>query len=90
MLKELKVFARDSTQWSQLVMLAVLMVVYVANVRYLPLSGDGLTALLRNLATMTRVGVFEDTQQVKAISERLTDKAALKKARVHPIAVLAA
>ena len=49
-----------------------------------------LTALLRNLATMTRVGVFEDTQQVKAISERLTDKAALKKARVHPIAVLAA
>ena len=36
-------------QWSQLVMLAVLMVVYVANVRYLPLSGGGLTTLLRNV-----------------------------------------
>jgi ABC-2 type transport system permease protein len=48
-LKELRVFARDSTQWSQLVMLAVLLVVYVANVRYLPLSGDGMTALLRNV-----------------------------------------
>lgn len=48
-IKELKVFARDSTQWSQLVMLAVLMVVYVANVRYLPLSGGGLTTLLRNV-----------------------------------------
>ncbi len=48
-LKELRVFARDSTQWSQLVMLAVLLVVYVANVRYLPLSGEGMTALLRNV-----------------------------------------
>ena len=48
-LKELRVFSRDSTQWSQLVMLAVLMVVYVANVRYLPLSGPGVTMLLRNL-----------------------------------------
>ena len=46
-MKELRVFARDSTQWSQLVMLAVLMVVYVANVRYLPLSGPGVTMLLR-------------------------------------------
>ncbi len=48
-LKELRVFARDSTQWSQLVMLAVLLVVYVANVRYLPLSGEGMTAVLRNV-----------------------------------------
>ena len=48
-LKELRVFARDSTQWSQLVLLAVLLVVYVANVRYLPLTGDGVTVLLRNL-----------------------------------------
>ena len=48
-LKELKVFARDSTQWSQLVMLGVLLVVYVANVRYLPLNGSGMTTLLRNV-----------------------------------------
>lgn len=48
-LKELRVFARDSTQWSQLVLLGVLLVVYVANVRYLPLDGAGLTTLLRNV-----------------------------------------
>ncbi len=48
-LKELRVFARDSTQWSQLIMLVVLMVVYVANVRYLPLNGSGMTTLLRNV-----------------------------------------
>ncbi len=48
-LKELRVFMRDSTQWSQLVLLGVLLVVYVANVRYLPLSGPGMTTMLRNL-----------------------------------------
>jgi ABC-2 type transport system permease protein len=48
-LKELRVFVRDSTQWSQLVLLMVLMVVYVANVRYLPLDGNGMTLLLRNV-----------------------------------------
>ncbi len=48
-LKELKSFARDTTQWSQLVLLSVLLVVYVANVRYLPLSGEGVTTLLRQL-----------------------------------------
>ena len=48
-LKELRVFVRDSTQWSQLVLVGVLLVVYVANVRYLPLRGEGVTTLLRNL-----------------------------------------
>ncbi|MEP6779823.1 MAG: hypothetical protein ABJC26_08040 [Gemmatimonadaceae bacterium] len=48
-LKEMRTFSRDSTQWSQLIMLGVLLVVYVANVRYLPLKGDGMTALLRNV-----------------------------------------
>ncbi len=48
-LKELKVFARDSTQWSQLIVLCVLVVVNVANVRYLPLNGSGMTTLLRNV-----------------------------------------
>ena len=49
MLKELTVVARDCTQWSQLIMLGVLLVVYVANVRYLPLDGNGMTTLLRNV-----------------------------------------
>lgn len=53
-------------------------------------SGMPLTALLRNLAPLTRVGIFEDSEQVKAVSERLTNHDSLKKARVHPIAVLAA
>ncbi|MEO7361065.1 MAG: hypothetical protein ABI120_12095, partial [Gemmatimonadaceae bacterium] len=48
-LKEMRVFARDTTQWSQLIMLGVLLVVYVANVRYLPLNGEGMTTLLRNV-----------------------------------------
>jgi ABC-2 type transport system permease protein len=48
-LKELRVFFRDSTQWSQLILLAVLVVVYVVNVRYLPLSGEGMTFFIVNL-----------------------------------------
>lgn len=48
-LKELRVFFRDSTQWSQLILLAVLVVVYVVNIRYLPLSGEGMTFLLANI-----------------------------------------
>jgi ABC-2 type transport system permease protein len=40
-LKEWRLFFRDSTQWSQLVLLAVLVVVYVFNVRALPLTGGG-------------------------------------------------
>lgn len=53
-------------------------------------TGMPLTALLRNLATLTRVGIFEDREQVNAVAARLTDREALAKARVHPIAVLAA
>lgn len=48
-LKELRVFFRDSTQWSQLVLLVVLVVVYVVNVRFLPLRGEGVTFFLANI-----------------------------------------
>lgn len=48
-LKELRVFFRDSTQWSQLILLAVLVVVYVVNIRYLPLGGDGMTFFIVNI-----------------------------------------
>src|SRR4051812_25320566 len=37
-LKELRLFFRDTTQWSQLILLAVLVVVYVFNIKYLPLK----------------------------------------------------
>ena len=48
-LKELKVFFRDTTQWSQLILLVVLVVVYVLNIRFLPLRGEGITFFLANI-----------------------------------------
>jgi ABC-2 type transport system permease protein len=48
-LKEIRVFFRDSTQWSQLILLAVLVVVYVFNIRFLPLRGEGVTFFLVNV-----------------------------------------
>lgn len=48
-LKELRVFFRDSTQWSQLILLGVLVVVYVMNIRYLPLTGEGMTFFIINV-----------------------------------------
>ncbi len=48
-LKELRLFFRDTTQWSQLILLAVLVVVYVYNIKYLPLRGEGITFFLVNV-----------------------------------------
>ena len=48
-LKELRLFFRDTTQWSQLILLAVLVVVYVFNIKYLPLRGEGITFFLVNI-----------------------------------------
>ena len=48
-LKEIRVFFRDTTQWSQLILLAVLVMVYVVNIKFLPLSGAGMTFFLMNV-----------------------------------------
>ncbi|MDE3054698.1 MAG: hypothetical protein KGJ70_12480, partial [Gemmatimonadota bacterium] len=48
-LKELRLFFRDTTQWSQLILLGVLVVVYVFNIKYLPLRGEGMTFFLINI-----------------------------------------
>jgi ABC-2 type transport system permease protein len=49
-LKELRVFFRDTTQWSQLILLGVLVVVYVFNVKFLPIDDASPAGiLLRNL-----------------------------------------
>jgi ABC-2 type transport system permease protein len=48
-LKELRLFFRDTTQWSQLILLGVLVVVYVFNIKYLPLRGEGITFFLVNV-----------------------------------------
>ena len=47
--KELRLFFRDTTQWSQLILLAVLVVVYVFNIKFLPLRGEGITFFLLNV-----------------------------------------
>jgi ABC-2 type transport system permease protein len=48
-LKELRLFFRDTTQWSQLILLGVLVIVYVFNIKYLPLRGEGVTFFLVNV-----------------------------------------
>ena len=50
-----------------------------------------MTAMVRNLATMTRVGVLEPgSAGTAAVIERLSDGERIRRARVHPIALLAA
>jgi ABC-2 type transport system permease protein len=48
-LKEIRVFFRDTTQWSQLILLGVLVLVYVFNIKFLPLRGEGVTFFLQNV-----------------------------------------
>jgi 60 kDa SS-A/Ro ribonucleoprotein len=51
----------------------------------------GLTALVRNLATMTRVGLIAPlSEHVPAICARISSTELLRKARVHPIQMLSA
>lgn len=50
-----------------------------------------LTALIRSLAVMTRVGVLGPGSRAShAVARRLADAGALKRARVHPVQVLSA
>jgi 60 kDa SS-A/Ro ribonucleoprotein len=50
-----------------------------------------MTALIRNLATLTRVGVIEPgSAGTERVLAQLADAERLRRARVHPIAVLAA
>jgi ABC-2 type transport system permease protein len=56
--KEIRVFLRDSTQWSQLVLLAVLVAVYVYNIRVLPIStSEELSFFLVNLIGFLNLGL---------------------------------
>lgn len=56
--KEIRVFFRDTTQWSQLVLLAVLLVVYVYNVKVLPLrTGEEVGFFLVNVVTFLNLGL---------------------------------
>lgn len=54
-------------------------------------NGMPMTALIRNLATMTRIGLLTPTSAATVkVVEQITDGDRLRKARVHPIQVLAA
>lgn len=55
------------------------------------LTHMGLTALVRNLGTMTKSGLLaKGAPEVGTICGRITNAEALKKARVHPLQLLAA
>lgn len=56
------------------------------------MNTHGLNWLLRNLGNLGRVGVLSvnDRQVTKAVVERLTDPAALKRGRIHPLDALKA
>lgn len=56
--KEMRVFFRDTTQWSQLILLAVLVAVYVYNITVLPLySGEEVSFLLINAVSFLNLGL---------------------------------
>jgi 60 kDa SS-A/Ro ribonucleoprotein len=55
------------------------------------LESTPMTALIRNLATLTRIGLLEvGSETTKRVIAQITDSAWLRKARVHPIGVLTA
>lgn len=56
--KEVRVFFRDTTQWSQLILLGVLVVVYVYNITVLPLyTGEQVSFLLINSVSFLNLGL---------------------------------
>jgi 60 kDa SS-A/Ro ribonucleoprotein len=52
----------------------------------------GLTAILRNLGNLSKCGLLIDSNRdaIDAVAKQLTDADALKRARIHPLAVLTA
>ncbi|HRP09387.1 MAG TPA: hypothetical protein PLL69_12960, partial [Gemmatimonadales bacterium] len=57
-LKDLKTFFRDSTQWSQLILLGVLVAVYLINIRALPLfTGEQVPTFLVTLIVFLNQGL---------------------------------
>lgn len=57
-LKDLRLFFRDNTQWSQLILLAVLLVVYLFNIKSLPLhSGERVPFRLITMISFLNLGL---------------------------------
>ena len=56
--KDLTVFIRDASQWSQLLLLGAVVAIYVFNFRALPIDGDGALAQgMRDMATVLNLGL---------------------------------
>lgn len=56
--KEVRIFFRDATQWSQLILLGVLVIVYVYNIRVLPMGGaEELSFFLAHLLGFLNLGL---------------------------------
>ena len=54
----MRLFFRDTTQWSQLILLAVLLLVYIFNIRALPLfTGERVPVLLVTLVVFLNLGL---------------------------------
>ena len=56
-LKDIRVFFRDTTQWSQLILLSVLVVVYIYNIRALPLHSEGVSFYFAHLISFLNLGL---------------------------------
>ena len=57
-IKDLKLFFRDTTQWSQLILLAVLLVVYLFNIKALPLfTGERVPVFIVSLVSFLNLGL---------------------------------
>ncbi len=56
-LKDVRVFFRDTTQWSQLILLSVLVIVYIYNIRALPLYSEGVSFYLAHLIAFLNLGL---------------------------------
>lgn len=57
-IKDLKLFFRDPTQWSQLILLGVLVVIYLFNIRALPLfSGEQVPFFLVTVVSFLNMGL---------------------------------
>ncbi|MGQ0561752.1 MAG: putative ABC transporter permease subunit [Gemmatimonadota bacterium] len=56
--KDIRAFFRDTTQWSQLILLAVLVVIYIYNVKVLPLwTGEQVGFFLINVVSFLNLGL---------------------------------
>jgi 60 kDa SS-A/Ro ribonucleoprotein len=49
-----------------------------------------MTALLRNLASLTSIGLFEDKELLSLVVKHLTDKDSVQRSRIHPVNVIIA